>query len=409
VNALNAKKTHRLLWLSAVVFAFVSAPAHAEVLELEGTVKAVDASARTMSVERKTPKGTKTLELEVNKKAGDLSSVKVGDRITLSYDPDLELVTKFGGRASGESETETEVCRITYSISDTGDCRLRLEKTKPSEGKTDKIKQQDGTWVCRHFFASPSEVDSFDSPFGPVVNVRVDEARNRLVFAAETAKGFDKKASQITYPTRFRVPFEVSIELAATGKDFLFQINPMPTQLGQRQAIVNIKSDDALKSEAKVAVASMTRDAQGKPTFDPPLLEEETISLTKPWEKRFRLPVPNVRSRDAYTLRLGLIGESDVISSSLTLAGFPVPSLGIKLGEKSGVVFAENIVPNSLSDKAGFKAGDVVLSVGDKKPTTANEMMDLIADMPFNEPSKITIQRGDATKTLSITPTFGKK
>ncbi len=68
--------------------------AHAEVLELEGTVKAVDATARTMSVERKTTKGTKTLELQVTKKAGDLSSVKAGDSISFSYDPDLEVVTK---------------------------------------------------------------------------------------------------------------------------------------------------------------------------------------------------------------------------------------------------------------------------------------------------------------------------
>jgi hypothetical protein len=77
--------------------AVLATVARAEVLELEGTVKAVDTTTRTMSVERKTPKGTKTLELEVNKKAGDLSSVKVGDRITFSYDPDLELVTKLGG------------------------------------------------------------------------------------------------------------------------------------------------------------------------------------------------------------------------------------------------------------------------------------------------------------------------
>ena len=76
-------------------------PARAEVLELEGTVKAVDAEARTLSIERKTPKGTKTLELEVNKKAGDLSSVKVGDRLTFSYDPDLEIVTKLGTSGNG--------------------------------------------------------------------------------------------------------------------------------------------------------------------------------------------------------------------------------------------------------------------------------------------------------------------
>jgi hypothetical protein len=54
---------------------------HAEVIELEGTVKAVDADARTISIARKTAKGEKTLDLEVNKKAGDLSAVKVGDKI----------------------------------------------------------------------------------------------------------------------------------------------------------------------------------------------------------------------------------------------------------------------------------------------------------------------------------------
>lgn len=66
-----------------VLAALLGTQSHAEVIELEGTVKAVDADARTISIERKTAKGTKTLELEVNKKAGDLSAVNVGDKISL--------------------------------------------------------------------------------------------------------------------------------------------------------------------------------------------------------------------------------------------------------------------------------------------------------------------------------------
>lgn len=100
--------------------------AQAEVVELEGKVKSVDKDARTISVVRKTAKGEKTLELEVNKKAGDLSALKVGDEISFSYDPDLELVTKIGGEAgtrataqqAQSSETgrtfgsrEEEICR----------------------------------------------------------------------------------------------------------------------------------------------------------------------------------------------------------------------------------------------------------------------------------------------------------
>ncbi len=391
-----------------LVVALIATCAEAAVVELEGTVKAVDASARTITIERKTSKGTKTLELEVTKKAGDLSSVRTGDSISFSYDPDLEMVTEIVGGDAGEANTNNEVCRVTFSISETGDCRLRLEKAAPSTGVTERIKQPNGIWACRHFFASPSDMELFDSPFGPVVNVRVDNAQKRLCFEAAPAKGFDRKASQITYPTRMRVPFEVSIDLAAAGKDFMFQINPMPTQIGQRQALVNIKSDDGLKNQAKVSVGSMTRDAQGKPTFDAPLMEEETISLGKPWEKQFRLPVPNVRSRDAYSLRLGALGESPLSASSLAVSGVPLPALGIKLGEKNGVVFAENVMPESLAKKATLEAGDVLVAVRGKTPTSVNEAMELLADMPFNEVSEITIQRGESRKKVRVTPRFGE-
>jgi Cu/Ag efflux protein CusF len=86
----------------------VCSAAHAEVIELEGTVKAVDVDARTISIERRTAKGTKTLELEVTKKAGDLSAVKAGDEISFSYDPDLEIVTRIGR----EEELTTNVIRL---------------------------------------------------------------------------------------------------------------------------------------------------------------------------------------------------------------------------------------------------------------------------------------------------------
>jgi hypothetical protein len=90
------------------LFAVLATIAQAEVLELQGTVKAIDATARTLSVERKTPKGTKTLELEVNKKAGNLSSVKVGESIRLTYDPHMEVVTGFSvsGDPNGNADTK---------------------------------------------------------------------------------------------------------------------------------------------------------------------------------------------------------------------------------------------------------------------------------------------------------------
>jgi uncharacterized protein (TIGR03067 family) len=59
-------------------------------------------------IERKTAKETKTLDLEVHKKAGDLSAVKVGDKISFCYDPNLELVIKIGGEGEPDKASGTD-------------------------------------------------------------------------------------------------------------------------------------------------------------------------------------------------------------------------------------------------------------------------------------------------------------
>jgi Cu/Ag efflux protein CusF len=111
----------------AVVFSLLASLAHAEVIELEGTVKAVDASSRSITIERKTAKGTKTLALQVTKKAGDLSSVKVGDSISFGYDPELEVVTKIdagrqqanrGAAAGDDADARPFLDKILNAIED---------------------------------------------------------------------------------------------------------------------------------------------------------------------------------------------------------------------------------------------------------------------------------------------------
>ena len=115
-------------WVFALALCLVTALAHAEVLELEGIVKSVDTANRFITIERKTPTGTKTLELEVTKKAGDIASLNPGDEISFNYDPNLELVTRIGDgngkttqpqeaadqanlASDGPGEREKEICR----------------------------------------------------------------------------------------------------------------------------------------------------------------------------------------------------------------------------------------------------------------------------------------------------------
>jgi hypothetical protein len=111
--------------LKKVLIAFfisLASLAHAEVIELEGTIKSIDQDARAIAITRKTPKGEKVLELEVAKNAGDISSIENGDEVTITYDPDLELVASIAEKASGD---ELLVAGTEWA-SDDGGLRLRI-------------------------------------------------------------------------------------------------------------------------------------------------------------------------------------------------------------------------------------------------------------------------------------------
>jgi len=98
VESKEAEMKRWLTFLTLAVFVSgcfsIQSLAHAEVIELEGTIKSIDQDARAISISRKTPKGEKVLELEVAKNAGDISGFKEGDRISFAYNPDAEIVTK---------------------------------------------------------------------------------------------------------------------------------------------------------------------------------------------------------------------------------------------------------------------------------------------------------------------------
>jgi len=92
----------RMVMIVASLTSFASV-ANAEVLELEGTIKAIDAEARSVTIVRKTPKGEKELELEVAKNAGDLAGLKAGDRVSFAYNPDVDIISKIEKGLSEEA------------------------------------------------------------------------------------------------------------------------------------------------------------------------------------------------------------------------------------------------------------------------------------------------------------------
>jgi hypothetical protein len=86
--------------LLAGILAFAVLPT-AVAVELEGIVQSIDSTARKLSITRKTTSGDRTLTLDVSPKAGDIASLKPGDRAALDYDTEQELVTKISSVNAG--------------------------------------------------------------------------------------------------------------------------------------------------------------------------------------------------------------------------------------------------------------------------------------------------------------------
>lgn len=63
-------------------------------ITVEAVVRAVEPNDRTVVVEKSTTKGSKELSLEVAKEAGDIASLKVGDKVVFKYDSTLETIVE---------------------------------------------------------------------------------------------------------------------------------------------------------------------------------------------------------------------------------------------------------------------------------------------------------------------------
>jgi hypothetical protein len=398
-----------MLAMAAVPISMVT-NAHAEVIELEGKVKSVDKDARTISVVRKTANGEKILELEVAKKAGDLSKVEEGDSVSFSYDPDLELITKIAeeGGQPADKNSGQKACRLRISMSDTGDASVLVEPIEITSqgGKTEREDLGDGVWRLTNVFANTKDLMFFDSSFGKPLNAAVDSGKQRLVLAPKKSPGSENPASQCIYPLRLRVPFEIVVDVSTTAKEGwpFIQIYAMPRGTDMERPVFNFRTKSALKDGIWFDAWSGKQGAKEQNHLVP----ETQIDLKAKWEKTFRLPVPNIKSQDFYTLTIGSLGPpaDKTFIHRIEVKGFPIPLLGMQLEQKGDVVFVNRVVPKALAAKAGAKEGDVILSINGTKPATAVAAVELMAKTGFGDTCDIAINRGGEAITLALKPTW---
>jgi hypothetical protein len=394
-------------WVAVCLLAFASY-SHAEVLELEGVVKAVDAADRTLSVERKTPKGTKTLELEVNKRAGDLSSVKVGDRITFSYDPDLELVTKLGGgtEKSEKSSDTDRIVRVRYHVSADGSCKLETVKLKakadPVAGGYKKEDKGSGIWQITETFDDEDSVARFSGPISELTNVSYSAERKALTLSP---KAGGKPTAVLLYPKRCRLPLTIEVDISTAEEHGHFQINPNAAMPPNIHPFANVFTHDGGSKLDLSCNWVVSRDPKtGEPTIEE-VFSERGVSTNEPFSKEARSPV-GIDPEMIYLVRLGAFGagpdSSTVYISRLSMAARFAPTLGLALKQDGDRVLADNVLKKSLAERAGIKAGDVVVSIDGKSPSTVQRAVTLLSMTNYGESWNIEVERDGRRKTLTI-------
>lgn len=393
--------------LVAVSFSFWT-NAQAEVIDLEGTVKAVDAESRIISIERKTPKGTKTLELEVTKKGGDLGGVKAGDSIPFSYDPDLEVVTKFsGGDGKSEKASDTgRIVRVRYHFAADGSCKLETvrlnSKAEPIVGGCRKEDKGNGVWQITETFEDEDSLARFSGPISELTNVSYSAEQKALTLSP---KAGGKPTAVLLYPMRCRLPLSIEVDIRTAEKHGHFQINPNAVMPPNIHPFANVFTHDGGSKLDLSCSWVVSRDAKkGEPTIEE-VFGERGVSTSQPFSKEARSPV-GVDPEMIYFVRLGAFGagpdSSTVYISRLSVTARFAPTLGVALKQDGDRVLAASVNNGSPAERSGIKAGDYVLSIDGKSPSTMQRAVSLLSMTNYGESWNLEVERDGQKKTFTI-------
>lgn len=170
----------------AVCVVLACTAAYADVIEVEGTVKEINAEERTLTLSRKRGKAEKVIELEVSEKAdikagesdADLADIKEGDEVAIKYDSKLEIVTELVKGGADEKN---------YA-------KLLRKKFAASKATLDP---KTGVLTLTYDFAKPTQLKDFDTENvtpellgGGVIKVPAAESLGHIVrFREVTASG----------------------------------------------------------------------------------------------------------------------------------------------------------------------------------------------------------------------------
>ena len=168
------------------------------------------------------------------------------------------------------------------------------------------------------------------------MHVTIDKEAGLLVFrSGPLPEGTDvKNGATFDYGKKVRLPLTLIFDIVKHGDaGFAIQVGDSFRKLGLFQFRLAAQTHD-LEQPFEVIITWYEVGDGGRKNVTS-LCDKKEVTLDEPFEKQFRLPLPNARITESMTLRFARIfGDKTTKVSRLEVRGRLAPMFGLSLDEK---------------------------------------------------------------------------
>jgi hypothetical protein len=301
-------------------------------------------------------------------------------------------------------QPSSKFIRLSMAIMDHGDCYLKVEETSSPMNTATKfqgnsitldrlpraeiLKTAEGNYRIIHSFDPKDELTHL---FPVNNNVQIDGIDGNLTFKPE--KDVRAKA---TYWCSSKLPIIVSYDTPITKAN-----GGLLEHFGIRN-LGTLSVNVIRKQEGNILIGIFWNDHDKNLTSQQNhILQPTDVDLTKGFDKKYRLPVPNSKIDDLCSFWFNAWAGTPKISRFL-IQGHLAPMIGIGLKDNSSVVFCDKIIPGGTAEHAGLQEGDVVISINGQEPKTMQEALDIIGHLSIGDELDFKIRRGEQDQEIKF-------
>ena len=309
-----------------------------------------------------------------------------------------------------------QVRQIRFSMADDGECRLLLDARdevvahETPQGEATTLtgvsngvvrRTEAGTYRILHAFGEDGSTADFarlngTSPLS-LEGISMDRTAGTLTMTPIKAEKSPGKKAKFSYPRLVKTPIVVVLDFdKLDGGTFVLQL---ASQIPTGTIAINVAPDrNRGDISTEVALFPITDGKRGKATN----LLTRRFEAGAVSESGFNLPAGHSMGDDRFMLEFGLHGEEPVTIRRLEVEAKIPASFGISFDPAKGVVKVNSTLKGGAADKAGIKAGDILVLMEGEKVVDLRSTTARLADAPIGQDITFIIRRAGLEKTIVV-------